>query len=107
LASGGAAFIGARAANRTTDITEARAKENAEWDRIHRVVTMACSTNPTESYVGMDLLQKSKSDWNNNTEQRKFIRRVCDALTAAPVQAYRGGQTTVVTSPPPRPTGGP
>ena len=86
LASGGAAFLGSRSANRNTDVEDKRAKEiaaaeaeraerAAEWDRIHRMVTMACSTNQTESYVGMDLLEKSRTDWNDNPEQRKFIRQ--------------------------------
>ena len=59
------------------------------------------STNGTESYVGIDLLQKSKADWNDNPEQRTFIRNVRAALTAAPVQACGGSQTTVVTNPSP------
>jgi hypothetical protein len=135
IGTGGAAFLGARAANRNTDVEDKRAKEiaeaedrrtkeiaaaedrrikelaaaeaqrakeAAEWDRIHRMVTMAFSTNPLESYVGVALLQKSKADWN--PEQTKFIRDVLSALIAAPVQAYGGSQTTVVTSPSPVPT---
>jgi hypothetical protein len=62
---------------------------------------MACSTNQTESYVGVDLLEKSKADWFDDPDQRRFVWRICDALTAAPAQAYRGGQTTVVTGPSP------
>jgi hypothetical protein len=126
LASGGAAFLGSRSANRNTDVEDQRvreiaeaedkrikeiaaaedqrAKDAAEWDRIHRMVTMAFSTNRTESYVGMDLLRKSKADWNDNPEQRKFIRNVLTAMTAAPVQAYVGNQTPVVTGPPPLPS---
>jgi uncharacterized protein HemX len=121
LASGGAAFFGSRSAKLGTEVedkrakeiaeaedkrtreiaaTEAeRAKEAAEWDRIHRMVTMAFSTNPLESYVGVALLKKSKADWN--PEQTKFIRDVLSALLAAPRQAYGGSQTTVVTSPSP------
>lgn len=106
-ASGGGAFLGVVTANRNTNVVDARAKENAKWERIHRMVTMACSTNQTEASVGFYHLTKSKADWNENPEQAAFIRRTCEALTAAAVQAYRGGQTTVVTSPSPLPTGGP
>jgi hypothetical protein len=107
LASGAAAFLGVKTANRNTNVVDERAKQTADWDRLQRLVTMACSTNPTEAYVGVYHLELSKQDWNNNPEQRAFVRRTCEALNAPAVQAYRGGQTTVVTSPPPRPTGGP
>jgi hypothetical protein len=101
VASAGAAFLGAWSANRSTKVEDARAKETAEWERIERMITRACSTNTTEAYVGMYQLEKSKQDWNSNAEQVRHIRRTLDALTASAVQAYRGGQTTVVTSPPP------
>jgi hypothetical protein len=155
LASAGAAFLGSRSANRSTEVEDKRAKEiaetqdkrakeiaeaadrrikeiadaedkrireiaaaedkrmkdiataedqrvreAAEWDRIHRIVTMAFSTNRTESYVGMVLLQKWKPVWSGRPEQLEFIRDALDALTAAPVQAY-GGSQTFETSPSP------
>jgi hypothetical protein len=115
-----AAFAGARTANRSTEVEDKRAreiaaaedrrtkeiaaaeaqraKEAAEWDRLHRMVTMAFSTNETEAFVGMDLLEKSMADWNDNPEQRKFIKNVLAAMTAGPVQAFSGSQTPVVTS---------
>jgi hypothetical protein len=95
------AALEARAANRNTKVANERAKETAEWERIERMITRACSKDPTEAYVGMYQLEKSKQDWNSNVEQVRHIRRTLDALTASAVQAYRGGQTTVVTSPPP------
>jgi hypothetical protein len=108
LASGGAAYLGARAANRNTKVVDERAKRTAEWERIDRLVTMACSENETEAYVGLYLLQQSKADWNSDPEQRAHIKRTLDALSAPAIQAYRRGQTTVVTNPPPPPPlGGP
>jgi hypothetical protein len=118
LASGGAAFVGVRTANRNTDVEdrraretalaeEKRAKEAAEWDRLQRMVTMACSANPVEAYVGVSHLQQSKDTWKGNADQKTFIRRTLSALTAPAIQAYRGGQTTVVTTPPPSTPGGP
>jgi hypothetical protein len=108
LGTGGAAYLGARVAGRNTKVVDARAKETAEWQRIDRLVTMACSENPKEAYVGLYLLQQSKADWNSDPEQRAHIRRTLEALNAPAIQAYRGGQTTVVTSPPPSPPpGGP
>jgi hypothetical protein len=100
VAAGWAAFE-ARAANRNTKVVNERAKETAEWERIERMITRACSTNPTEAYVGIYQLEQSKQDWNRNAEQVRHIRRTLDALTASAVKAYRGGQTRVVTSPPP------
>jgi hypothetical protein len=107
--TGAAAFLGARVARRNTNVVDARAEETAEWNRIHWMVTMAVSTNPNEAEVGMTHLRESKNDWIRNPEQRAFIRRTCKALNAASVQAYRGGQTTVRTSPPlpPTPLAGP
>lgn len=102
-----AAFLGARSANRNTKVVDERAKKTAEWERIDRYVTMACSTNPVESYVGVYHLQQSKADWNSDPEQRAFIKRTLEAINAPGIQAYLGGQTTVVTSPPPPPPGGP
>jgi hypothetical protein len=108
LGTGGAAFLGAGVAIRNANVVDARAKETTEWERIDRMVTMACSTNDTEAYVGLYHLQQSKADWNNNPQQRTFIRRTLEALNAPAVEAYRGGQTTVVTNPPPSPPpGGP
>jgi hypothetical protein len=107
LGSGGAAYLGMRAANRNTRVVDERAKETAEWERVRWMVTMALSENPNEAYVGVYLLEKSKDDWNSNPEQRALIKRTLEALNAPAVQAYRGGQTTVVTSPPPLPPGGP
>ena len=109
LGTGGAAFLGARVAIRNANVVDARAKETTEWERIDRMVTMACATNDTEAYVGLYHLQQSKADWNNNPQQRTFIRRTLEALNAPAVEAYRGGQTTVVTNPPPSPPspGGP
>jgi hypothetical protein len=102
------AALEARAANRNTKIVNERAQKTAEWERIDRLVTMACSTNDTEAYVGLYLLQQSKADWNSDPKQRAHIRRTLEALNAPAIQAYRGGQTTVVTSPPPSPPlGGP
>lgn len=101
VASGGAAFLGVRTANRTTKVEDERAKDTADWERIQRLVTMACSTNDKEAYVGLYHLQKSKDDWNDNPEQRAFIKRTCEALNASAVTAYHGGATQVTTTPPP------
>jgi hypothetical protein len=107
LGTGGAAFLGARVAGRNTKVVDARAKETAEWQRIDRMVGMACSTNATEQYVGLYHLQQSKADWNGNPGQRAFIRRTLEALNDPAVRAYREGKTTVVTgSPPPAPPPG-
>jgi hypothetical protein len=107
VAAAGAAFAGARAANRNTKVVDARAQKTAEWERIDRYVDMACSTDQTKAYVGLYHLQQSKADWNSDPEQRAFIKRTLEALNAPVIQAYRGGQTTVVTSPPPSTPGGP
>jgi hypothetical protein len=108
LGSGGAAYLGARAANRNTKVVDERAKETAEWERLRWVASLASSTNPTEAYLGVYLLEQSKADWNNNPEQRTFVRRVLEALNDPAIQAYREGKTTVVTNPPPSPPpGGP
>ena len=96
-----AAFGGTQAANRNTKVVDERAKKTAEWQRIDRLVSMACSENPKEAYVGLYHLQQSRADWNNDPDQRAHIRRTLEALNAPAVQAYRGGQTTVVTTPPP------
>lgn len=101
LGTGGAAYLGARTANRSTTAEDARAKETAEWERIRWMVTMALSRNNDEAYVGVYLLETSKDDWNSNPEQQALIKRTLEALTAPAVQAYRGGQTTIVTSQPP------
>jgi hypothetical protein len=95
--------IAAAEDKRIKDIASAedqRIREAAAWDRIHGFVTMALSTNRTESYVGVVLLQKWKPVWSSRQDQLDFIRDVLDALTAAPVQAY-GGSRTFQTSPPP------
>jgi hypothetical protein len=81
----------------------ARTQETAEWERLNRLVAMACSTNPTEAYVGVYQLQQSRADWNSDPELRAFVRRALEALTAPAIQAYRRGQTNVVTSPLPSP----
>jgi hypothetical protein len=108
LGSGGAAYLGARAANRNTKVVDERAKETAEWERIRWMVTMALSRNDDEAYLGVYLLEQSKADWNSNPEQRTFVRRVLEALNDPAIQAYREGKTTVVTNPPPSPPpGGP
>jgi hypothetical protein len=49
--TGGAAFLGARVANRSTKVVDERAKKTAEWERIDRLAAMACSKNDTETYV--------------------------------------------------------
>jgi hypothetical protein len=111
VGTGGAAFLGARVAGRNTKVVDARAKETAEWQRIDRMVTMACSENPTQAYVGLYHLQQSKADWNDDPEQRAFIKRTLEALNAPAIQAYREGQRKFVTGPPPSPpppqSGGP
>jgi hypothetical protein len=52
-----------------------RAKETTDWERIHRMVAMAVSTNTNEAYVGMHLLKQSMADSNSNPDQRAFIRQ--------------------------------
>jgi hypothetical protein len=99
VASGGAAFLGVRAANRNVSVVDERAKATAEWERIHQLVDMAISNDPIKSYVGMELLINSKADWNGNPEQRTFIKHALEALNAPAIQAYRPGKTSVVTSP--------
>lgn len=103
ICAGGASFVGAWVANRSTKAQDKREREAAEWARITSWVTMACSQNPTEAYVGLYHLQQAKGDWNDNQEQREFIKRTLLALSAAPAQAYHGGATTVVSPPPPSP----
>lgn len=87
VASGGAAFLGVIAANRNTKVVDVRAKHTAEWDHMHRLVAMACSTNQTESYVGMDLHEKSKADWFDDPDQRRFVWRIW--LSSTSVYMYK------------------
>ena len=98
LASGGAAFLGVRAANRTTDVEDKRAEDTAEWERIQRLLSMACSQENKEAYVGLSILTESKDDWKDKPEQTAFVRHALDALNKGAVTAYLGDQTTVVTS---------
>jgi hypothetical protein len=95
------AALEARAANRNTKVVDERAQKTAEWERIDRLVTMACSTNPTESYVGLYHLEQAKADWKDDPEQRAFIKHTLEALNAPAIQAYREGQRKFVTGPPP------
>jgi hypothetical protein len=74
LGTGTAAFLRARVAVRNSNVTDARAKANSEWERLQWLATMACSENATEACVGVYLLQKSKADWNSNPEQVAFIK---------------------------------
>ena len=101
VASGLAAFAGVRAANRTTDVEDRRAEDTAEWERIRQLISMACSENEKESYVGMYILVRSKDDWNDNPAQRAFVKRAIDALTASAIAAYHEGATQVTTTPAP------
>ncbi len=59
LGTGGAAYLGARAANRNTKVEDARTRETEVWERIRWMVTMALSQNDDEAYVGVYLLEKS------------------------------------------------
>lgn len=101
LASGAAAFLAVRTANRTTEIEDKRAEETGEWERIERLITRACSENPAEAYVGLHMLRESKKDWNDNSKQVAHIRRALDALNAPAIAAYHGGATQVRITPPP------
>jgi hypothetical protein len=100
LVTGGAAYLGARSANRSTKVEDARAREAAEWERISQSVDLAVSSDPIKSYVGIQLLVNSKADWNSNPEQRAFIKQILEALIAPAIQAYGQGKTSVVTSTP-------
>jgi hypothetical protein len=96
VASGSAAFLGVRAANRSTNVVDNRAKESAEWVRIYQLVDMASSSDPIKSGVGLHHLEQSKADWNRNPEQRAFIKRSLEALNAPMIKAYREGKTRVM-----------
>lgn len=99
VCAGGAAFIGAKAAKRSTDVEDKREREKAEQDRLDAFIHMACSTNPVEAYVGLYHLQEAKAEWNENPKQRLFVKRSLEALNAPQIQAYRGGATQVQTTP--------
>ncbi len=110
LGAAGAAFLGARAANRNTKVVDERAKKTAEWERIDRYghdgVFRRIPPRRTSASI---TFRQSKADWNSDPEQRAFIKRTLEAINAPAIQAYRGGQTTVVTphvAPPPPPTAG-
>jgi hypothetical protein len=108
LGAWAAAFLGARSANRNTKIVDARAKENAEWERIIWMANMAVSSNPNEANLGISHLQESKDDWNSNPMQATFVRRTIRFVNLANTQAVRGGRTVVTGfQPPPAPPGGP
>jgi hypothetical protein len=95
------AALEARAANRNTKVVNERAQKTAEWERIDRYVTMTCSENEIEAYVGLFHLIESKADWNSDPEQRAFIKRTLKALNAPAKLAYLEGKTRVVTNQPP------
>jgi len=100
LASAGAAFAGAGAANRNTKVIDERAQKTADLDLAQRMLAMACSDNASEAFVGASVLKKLKGDWNSDPKVRTFIIRSCEALNASNIQAYYGGATHVTTTPP-------
>jgi hypothetical protein len=92
------AALEARSANRNAKVAYEHAQKTAEWERIDRLVTMACSEKPEVAYVGLSHLIESKADWNSDPEQRAFIKRTLKALNAPVRLAYLEDKTKTATS---------
>jgi hypothetical protein len=101
LASGGAAFWGARAADRNTEVVDARAQKTTDLDVARQMFAMALSDNPREADSAAYVLREMKADFISDPVLRKFVIRASAALNASNIQAYHGGATHVTTTPPP------
>jgi hypothetical protein len=102
LASGGAAFLGVRTANRNTKVVDERAQKTTDMEVARQMFAMALSDNAKESVAAAYVLQEMKGDFISDPALRKFvIRAATAALKASNIQAYDGGATHVTTTPPP------
>ena len=106
LGSGGAAFWGARAANRNTEVVDARAQKTTDMEVARQMFAMALSNDTKEAEAAAYVLREMKDDFIADPVLRKFVIRAVTAVTAAERQAYHGGATHVTTTPPPGGTAG-
>ena len=96
-----AAFAGAHAANRNTQVLDDRARKTTDMDVARQMFAMACSPNDKESIAAAYVLKEMKSDLMSDPVLEKFVIRAVAAIIASDTQAYRRGATPQTTTPAP------